>query len=205
MKLVRSLLLLLALNVAGSFIERANPLPIGSKVPLPDYKLKNIQSKRVALNDIREKKGLLVIFMSNSCSYVMQNESRITEIAAYIKDKNIGIVLINSNDGNRLKTESFDAMKTYAQEQGYTFNYLMDEGHKLADAFGAIRTPECFLFDGGSRLVYHGAIDDAPADPEAVKRQHLKIAIEEMLAEKNITVNTSRIIGCGIQREAVSK
>lgn len=198
---LRFLILMITVIVMGSFIPHADPLPIGSKAPLPDFKMKNIQSKRVSLNDVREKNGFLVVFISNSCTYVTQNQSRITAVAAFIKDKNIGILLVNSNEGDREKAESFEAMKAYATEQDYTFNYVIDEGHKLADAFGASRTPECFLFDSGSRLVYHGAIDDAPANIEAVKRPHLMVAIEEMITGKIVTVNKSRIIGCGIKKQ----
>jgi len=40
--------------------------------------------------------------------------------------------------------------------------YVLDSDNVLADAFGAARTPECFLFDKDGKLVYHGAIDDSP-------------------------------------------
>jgi hypothetical protein len=70
----------------------------------------------------------------------------------------------------------------------------------LADAFDARRTPENFLFDKESKLVYNGATDDIPSDPGHVKRQHLKEAIDEMIAGKEVTVKTSRYIGCSIKR-----
>ena len=75
-----------------------------------------------------------------------------------------------------------------------------DKNHELADAFGANRTPECFLFNKNSTLVYHGAIDDSPADESAIKRIHLKEAINEMMAGKDITIKESKSVGCTIKR-----
>ncbi len=50
--------------------------------------------------------------------------------------------------------------------------------------------------------MYYGAIDDNPKDPENTKRAHLKEAIDEMLNGKEITVKTSRSVGCGIKRQS---
>jgi len=93
-------------------------------------------------------------------------------------------------------------MQAYAKEQKYSWNYVLDKNNEVADAFGANRTPECFLFDKGSRLVYHGAIDDNPSDDTKVTRQHLKEAITEVAAGKDVTVKETRSVGCGIKRKS---
>jgi len=177
-----------------------DPLPIGSAMPLPDLKMKNTVQKRISLNDVKDKNGLLVMFSCNTCPYVIKNQERTKAIAAYAKANRIGFIVINSNEGNRAKEDSPEEMKKYAAEQGYEWNYVIDEGAKLADAFGASRTPEVFLFDRSATLVYHGAIDDSPADPENIKREHLKIAIDELLADQEISVKKTRSVGCGIKR-----
>ncbi|HYO23296.1 MAG TPA: thioredoxin family protein, partial [Flavisolibacter sp.] len=73
------------------------------------------------------------------------------------------------------------------------------EKSALADAFGANRTPENFLFNKDGKLVYHGATDDNP-DAASVTRKHLKEAIDEMMAGKEVTQKTSRSVGCGNKR-----
>ena len=70
----------------------------------------------------------------------------------------------------------------------------------MADAFGAIRTPEVFLFDKSGKLVYHGAIDDNANDPGEVSRKHTAIAIDEMVAGKAVSTAKTRFVGCGIKR-----
>jgi hypothetical protein len=71
----------------------------------------------------------------------------------------------------------------------------------VADAFGATRTPECFLFNSDRVLVYHGAIDNNTGDEEAVTREHLSIAIDEMLDGKPVSVPESKSVGCSIKRK----
>ena len=100
----------------------------------------------------------------------------------------------------RNSDDSYDDMKAYAKEQQYRWNYVVDANHEIADAFGANRTPECFLFDKNLKLVYHGAIDDNPSDASAVNRQHLKEAITELSGNREITVKESRSVGCTIKR-----
>ncbi|RYZ48042.1 MAG: redoxin domain-containing protein, partial [Chitinophagaceae bacterium] len=111
----------------------------------------------------------------------------------------IGVILVNSNEAQRDSDDSFEAMKQYAKDQGYNWYYVVDQKNALADAFGATRTPENFLFNKEGKLVYHGAIDDNP-DEAGVTRKHLKEAVDEMLNGKEVSVKTSRSVGCMIKR-----
>jgi thioredoxin-related protein len=178
----------------------SNELPIGSQIPKAEVKMKDVNGKEVSLNDAKKKNGLLVMFSCNTCPYVIKNQDRTVEISKYALDKNVGVILINSNEAMRSKDDSYEAMKSYAKAQGYKWHYVVDEKSALADAFGANRTPEVFLFNNEGKLVYHGAIDDNPSDAGAVSRKHLKEAIDESIAGKNVTVQTSRSVGCTIKR-----
>jgi thioredoxin-related protein len=175
-------------------------LAIGSKLPKAEVKMTDISGKEITLGNTITKNGLLVMFSCNTCPYVIKNQERTRQILAYAQSKKMGVAVLNSNEASRGKEDSYDAMKAYGKDQQYNWIYAIDKNHVLADAFGATRTPECFLFDGNGVLVYHGAIDDSPTDAGAVKRTHLKEAIDEMTAGKQITVTTSRSIGCSIKR-----
>ncbi|HVG42411.1 MAG TPA: thioredoxin family protein, partial [Chitinophagaceae bacterium] len=156
-------------------------LPIGSKMPNADIKMKDVQGKEISLNDAKKENGLLVMFSCNTCPYVIKNQQRTNQIARYTLDKKIGVILINSNEAQRNGDDSYEAMKQYAQQQGYKWAYVVDKSSTMADAFGANKTPECYLFDKEGKLVYHGAIDDNPADETGITRNHLKEAVNEML------------------------
>ena len=177
-----------------------NELPIGAVMPKADVKMKDISGKEVSLKDAKQKKGLLVMFSCNTCPYVVKNQQRTIDIASYAKKNNIGVILLNSNEGSRNGDDSFEDMKAYAKKQQYSFYYAVYKNAELADAFGANSTPECFLFDENDKLVYHGAIDDNPSNASAVEKTHLKNAIDQMVSGKDVVINKTRSVGCTIKR-----
>lgn len=189
-----------ALAVFSAFTT-VNVLPIGASIPKPDLKLKDISGKEISLKDAKKKNGLLVMFSCNTCPWVIKNQSRTAEIANYALSKEVGVILLNSNEGQRGDADSYSEMKQYAAAQGYKWYYAVDANHVLADEFGANRTPEVFLFNGEGKHVYHGAIDDNPGDASAVNRKHLQVAIDEMLSGKEVTQKESRSMGCQIKRK----
>jgi peroxiredoxin len=179
-----------------------DPLQIGSTMPKADLKMQDISGKNIAMKDVKKENGVLVMFSCNTCPYVVKNQERTISISQYATKNNIGVIILNSNEAYRGDEDSFDAMKEYAKDQNYKWNYVVDKNHEVADAFGANRTPECFLFDKNLKLVYHGAIDDSPSDVTAVKRIHLQEAINELVAGKDVTVKESRSVGCTIKRKS---
>ena len=177
-----------------------NELPIGAAMPKAEVKMKDVSGKEVTLRDAAKKNGLLVMFSCNTCPYVIKNQQRTTEVANYANTKDIGIILVNSNEGQRSDDDSYAAMQQYANKHGYKWNYVVDENSVLADAFGAKKTPECYLFNKAGKLVYHGAIDDNPSNESAVSRKHLKEAMDQLLKGEEISVKTSKSVGCSIKR-----
>lgn len=183
-------------------LQVVDPLPIGASLPMSDTQLKDISGSQVTMKDSKKKNGLLVMFSCNTCPFVIKNQERTIQIADFAQQSDIGVVILNSNEAQRDSEDSFEAMKTYAKEQNYKWNYVVDANNAVADAFGANRTPECFLFDKDLKLVYHGAIDDNPSDASNVKRNHLKEAINELIAGNPVSVKESKSVGCTIKRKA---
>lgn len=193
--------LLLLVFAMCSFTFLNGTLPLGSKLPMADVKMKEISNEDISMKDAVRKNGLLVMFSCNTCPYVIKNQERTRAICKYALQNNIGVILLNSNESQRDGEDSFNAMAQYAKEQKYEWYYVIDKNNEIADAFGATRTPENFLFDKNLTLIYHGAIDDNPSDAAAVTRQHLKEAINQMLAGKDISMKESRSVGCSIKRK----
>lgn len=188
------------LALSFAFTTVSDPLPIGASMPNPDLKMKDVSGKEISLNSAKKKNGLLVIFSCNTCPYVIKNQTRTIEVSKHAIANDIGVAILNPNEAYRGNEDSYEAMKEYAAEQKYDWHYLVDQNHVMADAFGANRTPECFLFDKDGKLVYHGAIDDNPNDASAVSRKHLVEAINELKSGKEIAVKESRSVGCTIKR-----
>lgn len=190
-----------ALAFSSFALRSADPLPIGGLMPKSDVKLKDISGKNITIKDVKKENGVLVMFSCNTCPYVIKNQERTIAAGNYAQKMNVGFIVLNSNEALRSGDDSYEAMKSYAKEQHYNWSYAVDANNEMADAFGANRTPECFLFDKNLKLVYHGAIDDNPSDASAVTRNHLQMAINEMVAGKEVTKKESRSVGCSIKRK----
>lgn len=189
-----------AAAIATTAFTIADILPIGSEMPKATLKMMDVSGKEVSMKDILKDNGVLVMFSCNTCPYVVKNQKRTIAISEYAQKMNVGVIIINSNEAYRTGDDSFNEMKSYAKDQKYKWNYVVDKNHEVADAFGANRTPENFLFDKKLKLVYHGAIDDNPSDESAVNQQHLRNAIQLIAAGKDVVVKETRSVGCTIKR-----
>lgn len=189
-------------SVATLAFTVGDPLQIGNTMPKADLKMKDINGKELSMKDAMKENGVLVMFSCNTCPYVIKNQERTIAINEYATKNKVGVIILNSNEAQRDDEDSYAAMQAYAKDQHYKWSYVVDKNHEVADAFGANRTPECFLFDKNMKLVYHGAIDDSPSDVSSIKRHHLQEAINEMVAGKDITVKESRSVGCTIKRRS---
>lgn len=189
---------LAALTICGA--QSLQPIPVGTALPMGEVKMKDISGKEVSIKEVAAKNGVLVMFSCNTCPYVIKNQLRTKMITSFAKQNNIGVILLNSNEGGRDEGDSFSAMQAYAKTQVYDFYYAIDRDSKIANAFGATRTPEVYLFDAKGILQYKGAIDDNPSDAGNVKRIHSKEAISEMISGKTISVKETRSLGCAIKR-----
>lgn len=175
----------------------AEPLPIGSTLPNADVKMKDVSGKEVSFKDAMKKNGLLVMFSCNTCPIVHQYESRTIEACKNALANEVGVILLNSNEAYRNNGDSFEDMKDYAKKLNYSFNYVIDNNSKMADAFGANRTPESFLFNKDGKLVYHGAIDD---NPDGGEKPYLNTAVKNLSKGDKIDPEKTKSVGCGIKR-----
>src|SRR5690554_5194262 len=162
--------------------DTKNQLNIGDKAPLINHRVDDISGRTVTLAETAGRNGLLVMFTSNTCPWVSRWENRFNGLQTLAQANGIGMIALNPNERIRNRGESMEDMRKRAQKQGYSFPYALDKDHQLADAFGATRTPEIFLFDKNLNLVYHGAIDDNAADISQVTEKYVEAAITAMIA-----------------------
>lgn len=193
--------MLVACGFLLSFINTTAGTELGLNAPLPlaDEKMKDVTGKETSLNSSKTAKGLLVIFSCNTCPYVKLSETRIKEISDNCIKQGVGCIIINSNEAQRAEEDSFEAMVKYAASQKLNCSYVVDANSKLADAFGATRTPQCFLFNNKG-LVYKGAIDDNVKDPSLVKSHYLIEAIDALTKNETPKLQETKSIGCTIKR-----
>ena len=178
----------------------AGELSLGSSIPLGDVKMVDISGKIVSLNDMKMVNGLLVNFSCNTCPWVVAWQNRYNTLAEESAKNKIGFITINPNTKNRDKIgEGLDAMKNFSKKYGHDFLYTVDEGAKLASAFGATKTPHIYLFNGEGKLVYRGAIDDNARKSKKVKQSYLMDAIASVGNGKEVAIKDTKALGCSIK------
>ncbi len=178
-----------------------NPVHLGKTVA--DFSLKDTKGQTVSLSTFKEKKAIVVVFLGTECPVNNQFMPRLAELSKSYASQGVQFLAINSNS-----QDTPEKIATHAKYYDIRFPVLKDDGSKVADAFGAERTPEAFLLDPQRVIRYHGRIDDqfgvAFKRPEPSRRD-LAIALDEVLAGKPVSQPTTQVAGCLIGRPVQAK
>ena len=164
-----------------------------------DFSLTGTDGKTHSLAELSDKKALVVIFSCNHCPYVQAYEDRINQIQKDYAPRGAQVVAINSNDDVHYPEDNLANMKKRAQEKQFAFLYLRDDSQGVARAYGATHTPHIFLFDQKRELKYTGKIDDNWQEPQKVKRNYLREALDAVLAGQTVQEPETHAIGCTIK------
>lgn len=207
--------LLLAAMVPTAPARDTVPLKLGAAAP--DFDLPGVDGKQHVLAEYKDAKALMVIFTCNHCPTAQAYEARIKKLYADFSDRGVAIIAISPNDATAVRLDelgytdlgdSLSDMKLRAKDAGFQFPYLYDgETQKVSAKFGVLATPHVFIFGPKRRLQYVGRIDDNEiAKP---KREDARLALEEILAGKKVSVPETRVFGCSTKwadkRDAAKK
>jgi len=197
------LFLVLARGVALDAEDTPTVLPIGSSAP--DFCLPGVDGKVHCLNDYASAKILVVMFICNHCPTAQLYETRIKQLVSDYKDRDVAFVAINPNNPNAVLLDeqgytdlgdSLAEMKIRAAYRHFNFPYLYDgETQRVARAYGPAATPHLFIFDAERKLRYEGRVDNNPREP-LVTRKDARIALDELLAGKPVSVAKTPAVGC---------
>jgi peroxiredoxin len=164
----------------------------------PDFDLLGVDDEKYSLASYESYDAVLVIFMCNHCPYVKAKIDAINEIATKFKGR-VAVVGINSNDPVSYPDDSFENMKKFAKEKKIAFSYLVDDTQQAAKKYGAVCTPDPFLFDKNRKLVFHGRIDNAMKPEDKATEKTMITNIEKLLGGKPIAKDFDPSIGCSIK------
>ena len=170
MKKLLLILLSLPLIIVAQYGEKNEKsqfktIEINSEMPNMDQKLKSINDYSYSLESISEKNGLIVIFTSNTCPFVIKWEDRYTMVEELAKKNNLGLAYINSNYKKRDGDDSFKKMKEHAKKYNYRAPYLLDTESTLANSFFMPeRENACTVLEGSSE---NNLTKAEPSPPEA--------------------------------------
>ena len=163
----------------------------------PDFNLEGVDGKMYSLADFSGREGILIVFICNHCPYVIAKVDALKKLQSEFKDQ-VAIVGINSNDPEYLG-EGMENMRKFVQKHEIEFPYLMDNTQEIAKAYGAVCTPDPFLFDKNNRLVFHGKINNAMSLTDEATEGTMRNNIVEMLRGGNIEKWFDPSQGCSIK------
>lgn len=165
----------------------------------PDFQLPSVDGKKYSLTDFSNGEPLVIMFICNHCPYVKAIEDRLIQLGTDLKKENINVVAICSNDPQTYQEDSFENLAKRAKEKKYSFFYLHDLSQDVAHKFGAICTPDFFVYDKNLRLAYRGRLDDSWKDEALVTKRELYEAV--LLLKKNQSAPREQLssMGCSIK------
>jgi len=170
-----------------------------SGAPSPDFRLPAVDGKTYARDDFAAAPVLVVMFICNHCPYVKAVEDRLIALHREYSPRGVAFVAICANDAVSYPDDAFDALAERWRSKGYGFPYLHDDSQDVARAFGAVCTPDIFVYDGQRRLAYRGRIDDSWKDPTKVTRRELAEALDALLAGRSPPADAKPTLGCSIK------
>jgi peroxiredoxin len=202
-----SLMLIAFLNPSDAIAGDHKTLAIGATAP--DFSLPCVDGKTYTLSSFKKAKLLVIIFTCNHCPTAQSYEDRIIKLTSDYADKNVAVVAIMPNDPKALRLDeldfsdlgdSFDEMKTRAREKYFNFPYLYDGKTENASmTYGPVATPHVFIFDRERKLRYCGRFDDTESHDKIPRNNDARDAIEALLVNKEVPVQTTKVFGCSIK------
>lgn len=167
--------------------------------PCPAFSLSSVDQKSYRLEDFSTSKILVVMFICNHCPYVKAVEDRLIILASEYEKEDAGFVAICSNDAADYPEDAPAQLFHRWKEKAYPFPYLIDETQKVAREFGAVCTPDLFVYDQDRKLRYRGRLDDAWKNSALVQKQELKTAVDALLSGQTPHAEQIPSMGCSIK------
>ncbi|WP_441248215.1 thioredoxin family protein [Kitasatospora sp. McL0602] len=174
--------------------------PVQSGQEMPSFRLPDFDGRLFANADVAGTAGTLIVFMCNHCPYVQHIAEGLSTMATDLLEIGVTTVGINSNDPARVPEDDAEHMREEARMRAYTFPYLVDADQAAAHAFGAVCTPDFYLFDSSRRLFYRGQMDGSrPGKPEPVTGRDMREAVALLLAGEPAPAVQRASLGCSIK------
>lgn len=176
------------------------PAAIGSLAP--DFTLPDLGGQDVTLSSFRGKTVVLEWF-NPQCPFV-NNAHAEGSLKTMAKEQTAqGVVWLAINSGGPGKQgHGPEANANGVKAFGLEHSVLLDESGAVGRSYGAEKTPHVYLIDDAGKLVYRGAIDNAPfgeVDGGGALINYLANALAELRGSKPISTPETPPYGCTVK------
>ncbi len=177
-----------------SFSQEGINESLGKKGSIKNFTLKDYSGDEYSLKEFTDSEAIVIMFIATKCPVSNAYNQRMASLYEDYSDKPITFLGINSN-----KQEDIGEIKKHAKENGLEFVILKDPNNVIADKFNAKFTPEIFVLNSDFNILYHGRIDDSRKESE-VESVDLRVALDEILDGKQVSITETKAFGCTIKR-----
>jgi peroxiredoxin len=179
-------------------IVAALVVTVTNAAPIADFRLPDHLGKEHALADFADHDFVVVAFLGTDCPLAKLYAGRLQAIADEYAKEGVAVVAVMSN-----AQDSLAKITAFVGQHEIKYPVLKDRQNEVADQFGAERTPEVFLLDRERAIRYRGRVDDqflVGVMRDKPTRADLRLAIDERLAGKAVSVPQTESEGCIVGR-----
>jgi peroxiredoxin len=165
-----------------------------------DFQLPDVSGRPRTLREWRDHRAVVIAFLGVDCPVARRYAARLNDVARDYQSKGVAVVAVFSNPG-----DDAAAVGRLRDELGIGYPLLLDAKQALARRLGATRQSEVVVLDQSGRVRYRGRVDDqfSPGAHKArASRPDLRIALDELVAGKPVSVSLTLPAGCPIERPA---
>jgi glutathione peroxidase-family protein len=178
----------LAIVMSGCLLLTGKP-PV---LPVPVFTVSGPDAKPMQVRTA-DNRATLVVFVSALCPISTDYGPRLESLEQAFSSQGVRMLLVNSN-----QNESDSQVETQRKLSKIEMPVYRDPQGRLADILGANATPSAMILDQAGSLRYAGAIDDS-RNPTRVRKPYVRLAMEEILAGKSVTLARTSARGCSIK------
>ncbi len=172
-------------------------LQIGENAP--EFNLPATNGKEYSLADFESSPILVVFFTCNHCPYVIGSDEVTRSTVERFRDDGVAFIGINSNNEITHPTDDYAHMVQRMETYDFPWIYARDQSQEVVLAYGGLKTPHFFVFDGERKLVYTGRGVDSPRDSSRISVNDLENALEDALARRPLRTPVTNPIGCTVK------
>ena len=176
----------------------ASDVTIGTKIET--IRMKDIRGVPRDLNDLGSHQAYVFVFVTSDCPIVKKTLPKLLDLYNTYHTQDVLFVCVNVGANDTLRDVASQALEYQAP-----WLFVKDYDAQAAMALGITRTPQVAVLNSRHELVYRGRVDDqfrlGGTKPNA-SRDDLKIAIDELLAGKNISIPETIADGCAISTKS---
>jgi len=167
-------------------------------VDLLSLELNTLQHQKFSFAELTANKAAAIIFLQPECPFCNSYGKTFRQLDSALTSQ--GILLIGVVAGKNYPEHEITA---YCEKNQLRFRVLLDPDFTLQKKLNAITTPEVFLVSNTGEVLYRGLIDNWAYEIGKVRpmvtEHYLTDAVNAWLANKPITPDSTKAIGCYIE------